>query len=266
MAQKCIIYFCQGRARISGYCSLHYDRHITPPNSLTKANVLNFMVSIQQILSAEWGMNLPRGLVPSSLTELSKDELVGRYKALWRILDTRIVPRLRAQARAEGFGPVVKADPWWTWDPPWETWEKLCLRVGRILYGEVLYHPMLPNGQIPDLVPILAGIQTERAPSGATHVIFAPLIVDAKFTISSASKELADYGQYCQRLEIWFFRWREHWLARRNAKVGYLSGHELATACHKRDQPELARLLRCLPLLWGEYKMAPLYGHGVEDF
>ncbi len=258
MARKCRIYVCKGRAKIQGYCPVHYDRIITPPQSLTRTKLFRFMTSLEQALSAEFGMSLRKWMVPSSPEGLSKDELRDRYKMLRRLLDGRIVPKLRAQAKRGSFRPFA--------EPTWEAWEQLCLTVGRILYRDVLVHPILPNGQIPDIVPVLDGLRMENGPGGAIRVTFAPVIVDAKFSISSARKELVDYGPYCRELQIWFFRWKPHWLKRRSPTIIYLSGHELAEAVMQKGQPDLAKFLRGLPLLWNNFHdMAEIYGRGLDE-
>jgi len=61
------------------------------------------MESIEWMLSAEWGMSLPKGLIPECPAEVSEDEVRHRYKLLVRLLDTRIAPKLRSQAKREGY-------------------------------------------------------------------------------------------------------------------------------------------------------------------
>lgn len=210
------------------------------------------------MLSGEYGVSLPKGLVPTSATEVSKAEMQRRFKELWWHLDSRLVPKLRMQAKQEGFGTFA--------DPRQATWEQVCLAVAQALYGEVLYHPILPNGQIPDFVPVLKGVRMKQAASGAVHVSFAPLIADAKFSMTSEREALKDYSPYCQRVEIWNLRWEPHRLAWRTPRIEYLTGYELAVALAQKGQSGLVALVRRLPLLWGEYPMADFYGHGIADF
>lgn len=141
-------------------------------------------------------------------------------------------------------------------------WERLCLAVAKVLYRDVIYHPVLPNGQIPDYVPLLRGVEVETGWPSRPHVRYAPVIIDAKFSISSARKELVDYGPYCDRLEIWFFRWRPNWLDRRAPRVTYRSAYDLAAQVQRTGNESLATFLRRLPLLWGFYGMVALYAYG----
>ena len=256
---KCRVRNCGREAEVRRRCRGHYDRDITPPSSKRRADLFRFMMNIEQILTTEWGLALPKGLVPRSVSEVGKEELRNRFKMLWHLLDTRITPKLRAQAKAEGFGQFISGEGYF-----WQKWEELCLTVARRLYGNVLLHPLLPNGKIPDLVPDIKGIQMTHGSTGAIQVTFAPLIIEAKFTITSA--KLANYRRYCNRIEVWFFRWQPDWLSRRNPQVDYLSAHELATKCEAKRQLDLAKLLRCLPILWGKYEMAQLYGLGLKSF
>lgn len=192
---QCRVFRCTSPVAIRGFCLEHYDRHITPPKNRPRRRLLEFMQSVQRMLEVEYGLRFPRGLVPSTVAEVSKQEMRLRYKEVHRILDTYITKRVRASARREGFASFA--------EPALGLWEEVCVTIARELFGEVVVHPVLPNRQIPDIVPMLPGVRATRSPEGTVHVERAPLIVDAKYSMARFPDVVRDYGPYCDRLDVW---------------------------------------------------------------
>lgn len=254
---ECGIWVCKRRAQIRGYCAEHYDKMIEPPQHLTKDRLLEFMHIVRDMLITEYGVDLPRNLVPASVHDVSKIDLRERYKRLCKLVDSRYSRRLWTYERKNGLGEFAKPDG--------VSWERLCLRIAQVLYGEVLYHPRLPNGSIPDFVPVLQGIQSTTSRSGSVQVSFAPLIVEAKYSLL-APEVRQKYRRYCKRVEVWLFRWKPNWLQYRrpsNRIVVYVPASDLAKRVAKKGDADLARLLRCLPILWGTWEIV---GHYAEGF
>jgi hypothetical protein len=256
MPDKCLIYACPNRAELCGYCQEHYERDITPYESLTKQQLADFIESVQSILS-EFGLSLPKALVSGSMDTLSKADLRGIYRETKRHLDTELRHRLLEAPLVSNYRDLLEPEGYL-----WQRWERLCIVVATALFGDLLLHPRLPNDAVPDIVPRLDGMTTEHAKSGSTYLPYAPVIVELKQSLLHP-EVTCKYGAYGGRIEVWFYRWRPHWLIHREECVVYQSPVDLARRLEAASRGELASTLRSLPLLWRTYELLPHYLKGI---
>jgi len=254
MPEKCCIYICRRPAELCGYCLKHYEGDITPYKYLTKQQLLDFIQSVQFILSREFRLSLPVHLTPEPIDTYSKAELRELYRETKRFIDMHLRDRLLRASHIRDRPDLHTGD--------WEAWENLCRIVAHTLFGDILVRPRLPNGTMPDIVPCGKGLRIERTRAGSERLVRAPVIIEVKTGIHH-SEVLPKYGEFTKRIELWFYRWRPHWLEHREEGVIYQSPIELAQRLEKGGTRQLASLLRSLPLLWRNYELLPHYNQGL---
>lgn len=81
-------------------------------------------------------------------------------------------------------------------------WEKLCRRVACLIYGNnILIHPRLINGKIPDIVPNNSSILWQ-----GKRISYAPKIIECKRSLAEyrlPEDILEKYSSYCHEIELW---------------------------------------------------------------
>lgn len=254
MSEKCSIYVCHRPAELCGYCLKHYESDITPYKYLTKQQLLDFIWSVQLILSREFRLSLPSNLIPEPVDAYSKADLRELYRETKRFIDVHLRDRLVRASHLRDRSDLHVGD--------WEAWEKLCRIVARTLFSDILVRPRLPNDTMPDIVPCGKGLRIERTHADNVRLVSASVIIEVKMGIHH-SEVLPKYGEYAKKVELWFYRWRPHWLGHKEEGIIYQSPIELAQRLEKRGARQLASLLRSLPLVWRNYELLPHYNQGL---
>ncbi|GEM_PF-2885656 len=81
-------------------------------------------------------------------------------------------------------------------------WEKLCRRVACLMYGNnIIIHPQLINGKIPDIVPNDSSIIWQEK-----RISYAPKIIECKRSLAEyrlLEDILEKYSLYCNEIELW---------------------------------------------------------------
>lgn len=98
----------------------------------------------------------------------------------------------------------------------WHRWERICFEIAQNKFDKVIQHPILPNGTIPDLMPILNEFSVTDI---LDHI---PVLIECKKTLYFTDNKKSDdqdffnnetvknYLPYCDKLCFWVMEKTEY--------------------------------------------------------
>lgn len=259
MKAKCSIYHCRKHAQTASYCSDHYERRIEPPKSLTKIELREFVIAVSDLVENELRRPFPRELALASTPDnLTKNVLRVLYRERQRWLDTKLRPTLpgASDVWAGMAGLIIGTGT------RWSQWQALCVQAARTLFGRLLLQPRLPNGSVPDIVPVMRGLKAQRRSSDRPLVTHAPLVVEIKQGVLHTPVR-PKYGRFADHIEVWFYRWKPQWMRHLESEIRYQTAIEIAARLERAGNRHLARRFRLLPILWRNYELFLHFSTGL---
>jgi hypothetical protein len=257
MKVKCSIYHCQKPAQTASYCRDHYERRIEPSKSLTKTELREFVIAVSDLVERQLRRPFPRELAPGSADNLTKNALRVLYRETQRWLDTKLRPTLPGASDVWGWWGLMIGP-----DTRWSQWEALCVQAARTLFGRLLLQPRLPNGTVPDIVPVVRGLKTQRSVFEKQLVTHAPLVIEIKQGALHGPVR-PKYGRFADHIEVWFYRWKPRWMRHPESGVRYQTAIEIAGRLDRAGNGRLGRKFRLLPILWRNYELFPHFSSGL---